>query len=1091
MKTSLRASWKRLFVITLAFVVLSPSAAVFAQESNAAQSTAALPQPLITQAVSEAQLTVLKGNTHPLAKPQFDLGTAPATLPMQRMLLVLKRSPAQEAALRKLLDDQQDKHSPSYHKWLTPTQYGKQFGPTDSDLQTITTWLQSHGFQVGTTKGRTVLEFSGSASQVQQAFHTAIHKYVVNGEQHWANSSDPQIPTALMPAVAGISTLHNFIKKPTYRLSKDRGTIKRGTLPQVTFTDGSHGLVPGDYAVIYNINPVYTTMNINGNGITIGVVGRSDIEISDVSDFQNAFGLTSNLPVPVINGPDPGDVPGDDLEGTLDATWSQAIAPGATVDFVISATTNTTDGTDLSELYIVENNLANVMTESFGSCEAFSSDAQVAATEGLAEQAAAQGITYTVSTGDAGAEGCDDPNSETVATGPISVNVLASTPFTVGVGGTIFNENGQDATYWNPTSAPDGTSVISYIPEDVWNDSCTSTSCSTNANIASGGGGASLGNTGNGGTFTGFPRPSWQSGVTGIPTGTTRYLPDVALSAAPHDGYVICFQGSCQSNELFVIGGTSASAPSFAGIMALVDQRMGQVEPTNGSRQGQADYVLYPLAVTETATLASCNASSTPLPSSSCIFNDVTAGNNEVPGEPGYPNAPYNSGVGYDPASGLGSVNVANLVNNWASATFQPTTTTLTLNSGNPVNITHGTSVSVGISVTANSGTPTGDVSLSAAVPANVETFLPLFTGPNGSNVFTLSGGSLSASTEWLPGSTVLSGSPVPYSVTAHYAGNSTFAPSDSNAIMVTVTPESSTTTLSQFTEVIQNNQFVIVPLSNGATLPFGSLVFVRADVVGSSGQGIPTGAVKFADTFLGGLPQPTFGSPVANPEPLNGQGNSSIGDGLIDFDAGNHSISGTYLGDDSFSPSLVSNSVSFTIQPGFAEVSGPGSVTVASPGMSGTTAVGIIASTGFNTAISFSCTGLPAEASCGTASATGTGPNNIVNTTITVTTTAAHTTTTMLQPKERPYYLAMILGGGMPLAGLFLVAAPRRRRWTSLLGLMLVALLLTVPACGGGGGSKTHTVQDPGTPAGTYNITLTATAGALSEQATFTLTVQ
>ena len=177
------------------------------------------PPPLITQPIDESQLTVLHGNTYPLARPQFDLGTAPATLPMQRMLLVLKRSPEQESALRKLLDDQQDKASPSYHKWLTPDQFGKQFGPTDGDIQTITTWLQSHGFQVGTTKGRTVLEFSGSASQVQEAFHTTIHKYIVNGEQHWANSSDPSIPTALnAPQWPGVLTLHNFLKKPQLHL---------------------------------------------------------------------------------------------------------------------------------------------------------------------------------------------------------------------------------------------------------------------------------------------------------------------------------------------------------------------------------------------------------------------------------------------------------------------------------------------------------------------------------------------------------------------------------------------------------------------------------------------------------------------------------------------------------------------------------------------------------------------------------------------------------------------------------------------------------------------------------------------------------
>jgi subtilase family serine protease len=172
-----------------------------------------LSRPLITQPLVESQLTTLKGNTHPLAQPQFDIGAAPADMPLNRMLLVLKRSPEQEQALRTLLDDQQDKASPHYHKWLRPDDFGTQFGPADQDMQVITGWLQSHGFQVNrVSHGRTVIEFSGTEGQVEETFHTAIHKYLVNGEEHWANASDPQIPAALAPAVAGVWTLHNFYK---------------------------------------------------------------------------------------------------------------------------------------------------------------------------------------------------------------------------------------------------------------------------------------------------------------------------------------------------------------------------------------------------------------------------------------------------------------------------------------------------------------------------------------------------------------------------------------------------------------------------------------------------------------------------------------------------------------------------------------------------------------------------------------------------------------------------------------------------------------------------------------------------------------
>ena len=236
------------------------------------------PRPLITQMLDETWLTTLRGNTHPMARKEFDLGAAPASLPMERMLLVLKRSPEQELALRKLLDDQQDKNSPNYHKWMTPEQFGAQFGPTDTDMQTITSWLQSHGFQVGSTKGRTVLEFSGSASQVTEAFHTSIHKYVVNGVQHWANATDPSIPTALAPAVAGIASLHDFRRKAMNELVGQYSLKTRQLTrpePNYTFACGSsecYAIVPYDFATIYDVQSLWTA-GINGTGQTIAIVG--------------------------------------------------------------------------------------------------------------------------------------------------------------------------------------------------------------------------------------------------------------------------------------------------------------------------------------------------------------------------------------------------------------------------------------------------------------------------------------------------------------------------------------------------------------------------------------------------------------------------------------------------------------------------------------------------------------------------------------------------------------------------------------------------------------------------------------------------
>ncbi len=519
--------------------------------------------PLILQPVDETQLVLLKGNTHPLARPQFDQGAAPPNLPMERMLLVLRRSPEQESALRSLLDNQQDKASPSYHKWLTPEQFGSQFGPSDEDIQIMTAWLQVHGFQVAqVAKGRAVIEFSGTAAQVQEAFHTGIHKYVVNGEEHWANANDPQIPAALTPVVAGVHTLRNFLKKPTIKLSGApvAATVIKGKPPQLTFPDGTHGLGFTDYQTIYGATSLLFTQGIQGQGQNIAVVARSNLfnQGQDVSDFRNFLGECCGNLVIKLNGPDPGDLGGgEEFEATLDATWSGALAFNAEVDFVVSASTNSTDGIDLSELYIIDNNLAPVMTESFSGCETFTLAGELQNQEALAEQAAAEGITYIVSSGDAGAAGCDDPNNSLAKLGS-SVNALASTPFTVAVGGTEFNENGRPNTYWKSSNDPNGSSVFGYIPEDVWNES-----------------GPSLGLWSSGGGVSSyFPKPSWQSTV----AGSHRALPDVSLTAALHDAYLVCFEGSCVPNSqgeifLYFVGGTSASAPSFASIMALVNEK--------------------------------------------------------------------------------------------------------------------------------------------------------------------------------------------------------------------------------------------------------------------------------------------------------------------------------------------------------------------------------------------------------------------------------------------------------------------------------------------------------------------------------------
>ena len=582
-------------IVTAAFTLWGVVACIFwiallcplALGQRGAGSPATAPRPLITQPVDESQRTTLSGNTYPLARPEFEVGTAPAGMPMERMLLVLKRSPEQEFALRTLLDDQQDKSSPNYHQWLTPEEVGAQFGPTDADMQTITAWLQSHGFQVGSTNGRTVLEFSGSASQVQEAFQTTIHEYMVNGEQHWANDRDPSIPAALAPAVAGIDSLHNFPRKAMnryvgqYSVKTHQLTSPAGPAYTMGCGNGSecYFVTPYDFATIYDVQALWTA-SINGSGETIGIVGRTDVNPQDATNFWQLFGLiTPANKLNIIYNGNPPEVNGDEPEADIDIQWSGSVAPQATIDFVTSESTETTDGVDLSAVYIVENNLAPVMSESYGECELGLGTAGNQFYYTLWEQAAAQGISVFVSSGDSGSAGCDNPGGP--AQYGLNVNGIASTPFNAAIGGTDFNQYNTWSNYWNPVNSPSTEeSAKGYIPETTWNDSCTNNlaimlgygstaeqACNNQQMIDDGGVNSTGGSGGPsncavntqgvlGSCTQSYPKPSWQRG-TGVPADNKRDLPDVSLFASNGflgSSYVICQSdqtgGVCTLNSL-------------------------------------------------------------------------------------------------------------------------------------------------------------------------------------------------------------------------------------------------------------------------------------------------------------------------------------------------------------------------------------------------------------------------------------------------------------------------------------------------------------------------------------------------------------
>src|SRR5438445_152453 len=708
-----------------------------------ARAQSAAPQARIVEAVQNEKLVTLRGNVHPMARPANDRGSLPDQQPVTRMHVLLQRSAEQEDALQLLLADQQDPNSSKFHAWLTPQEFGQQFGPAESDLRAVKAWLNSQGFtSLRVNNGRTLIEFNGTSSQIRNAFHTEMHRLSVNNEEHFANMQEPKIPAALAPVVGGIAGLHDFRPKPLlHRLGKFRRDASTGQItPLFTLTDVNgtfYGVGPADFAKIYNVPSTF-----DGTGQSIAVVGQSNINLQDVRDFRSIFGLPTNDPQIILNGADPGLVSGDEGESDLDVEWAGAVAPKAQI-------------------------------------------------------------------------------------------ILVSTQV----------------------------SAKGYIPETAWNDSCanaatagnltvcanaTATSTTSPLNIVAGSGGPS--------SIYKKTQAPWQ---TGFGDTTARDLPDVSLFSSDGQNksfYIVCesdaditgdtgcnlttFTTTSPFHDFQAVGGTSAAAPTFAGIIALVNQKTGQ-------RQGNANITLYSLAKSE--TFSSCNSSGGTSGSSSnttCVFNDITKGNISVPctgastncsktSSGGFGvlvsngNPAFAAGTGYDLAAGLGSVNVANLISKWATPSLISTSTTL---SPSAISGTVGTAVTLSGTVTKSSGsaTPTGVVVFENAatnIPAGNVPALNILAAANSADPATLSSSATySVNTAFLPAAT--------YSLKAHYGGDSTFAASDSAPIAVNLSKQASTVLVS-FATFSGNN----AGLSRGAQkVQYGTAYILRVDGENASG---------------------------------------------------------------------------------------------------------------------------------------------------------------------------------------------------------------------------------------------------------------
>jgi len=882
-----------------------------------------------------AEFTRLKGQTRPMQPAVADLGVAPDSMSTGRMVLWLRRSAEQQAQLSQFLSHAQDRGSATYRHWLTPESYGAAFGISEHDLAAVQQWLQTNGLTVErVSAARNVLVFSGTAGSLASAFHTSVHSYMVGKQAHFANATDPEIPTALAPVIAGVSPMNDFHAKPMHVLGKAAryDAASKHLQPAITVGDGNGNyslyVTPADASIIYDtpnqsFNPAATT-NFDGTGVTIGVLGYSALAMADVQNFRTAFlpaNAASNLPKQILDGGlDPGVINGPDAsESLLDVEVAGGLAPGARITYYYAASTDLSDGLILAGLRALEDNKVNILSVSYGQCESDLGAGGNLAWSELWQQAAAQGVSVVVSSGDSGSASCDADTSM-VATHGTSVSGLASTPYNIAVGGTDFYPLvGNFSNYVSTASTgnyPYYATALSYIPETPWNDSSNVVGNSfTNniptsdqvgdTNIIGGGGGLSSkaicpGTINNQGicsqSLSGYTQPPYQTGFQAV--NPVRSIPDVALLAANGfygAAWVFCSDSTvdqqggsytdCQvdgnghlinDQRVGLIGGTSASAPAFAGMLAMVSQSQG------GARLGQADAVLYNLAQDYAGKYQQA-------------FHDIAIGNNSVYCETGTLNCGsnnflegYNATPSYDMASGLGSVDLSQLISLWTATNFAGTSNALAAGiSGDslstaPISVVHGTQLNFATTVTPNDAT--GQFSLVATESATAASFNDFGTldGTATGNLYTSD----------LPGGT--------YTVYAYYAGDTSHTGSQSsNGINVTISAESSTTTLS-FGAYDPTTYALTEGLS---TAPYGVYSFVSAQPIGNNSTVDYTGTLMADGVATGSVTFTSNGKTQS--AAINSFGVAQIS--ASSFSPGTYAYQASYAGDASFAPSTSS----------------------------------------------------------------------------------------------------------------------------------------------------------------------------------------